>query len=263
MIRINKPADPPAVLAGRGADAAQQLRDEFDADPEGFRSGEKKLDIKSAIYGHHTVVEAFAEAQHRKCCFCERKSLGDIEHYRPKSGYRQSPDAPLEKPGYYWLAYDWDNLLRACGPCNQRFKRSFFPLEEPANRARSPHDDVELERPLLLHPAVDDPAVHIGFRQEIAYPINDSPRARASIEMFGLIHEEIVESRRDFLGPLRALMDMRRVLIAEIDRQISQTGAPANELTAALSRINLEFIARMQPNAEYSSMARAAIESDL
>ena len=58
--------------------------------------------------------------------FCESKvshiAYGDVEHFRPKAGYRQRPEDPLVQPGYYWLAYEWSNLLFCCQLCNQRFK---------------------------------------------------------------------------------------------------------------------------------------------
>ena len=60
------------------------------------------------------------KAQHDKCCFCESKvtqvAYGDVEHYRPKAGYRQEHGAPLGRPGYYLLAYEWSNLMFCCQP---------------------------------------------------------------------------------------------------------------------------------------------------
>jgi uncharacterized protein (TIGR02646 family) len=262
VIRINKPADPPAVLAGRGIKAAQQLRDEYDSDPVAFREGAKRLDIKRSIYANQAVVEALTIAQHRKCCFCERKSLGDVEHYRPKSGYQQSADDPLERPGYYWLAYDWDNLFLACGPCNQRFKRNQFPLEIPQNRARSHHDKVESEAPLLIHPQKDDPQEHIGFREEIAYPIGNSPRGRASIEVLGLNHEEIVESRRNRFALLLGLKKLRNALVQEINQQIETSGTASSALAEQLIKIDELFTQALDMSAEYSSMAKAVLQGD-
>ena len=63
-----------------------------------------------------------------KCAYCEDRIVstqpGDIEHYRPKGcvtnedGSRVMVDAnggkKVPHPGYYWLAYEWTNLLYAC-----------------------------------------------------------------------------------------------------------------------------------------------------
>ena len=76
-------------------------------------------------------------------------AYGDVEHYRPKAGYRQDAEDPLGRPGYYWLAYEWSNLLFCCQICNQRFKRNLFPLVDPARRAETHHDDLSSEQPLF------------------------------------------------------------------------------------------------------------------
>src|SRR5580658_3529436 len=55
-----------------------------------------------------------------RCSFCECSILrnpGDVEHYRPKS----EVDDDKSHPGYYWLAFDIDNLLLSCEDCNRRY----------------------------------------------------------------------------------------------------------------------------------------------
>ncbi|MEZ5007772.1 MAG: hypothetical protein R2753_06420 [Chitinophagales bacterium] len=54
-------------------------------------------------------------SQGKKCCYCEKPiDKGDLEHYRPKKGWKQNNGAAMTKPGYYWLAYRWRNLLLSC-----------------------------------------------------------------------------------------------------------------------------------------------------
>src|SRR4051812_1734670 len=52
-----------------------------------------------------------------KCAYCESplgmEVAGGSDHFRPIRSVAEHPD----HPGYYWLAYDWDNLLPACGMC--------------------------------------------------------------------------------------------------------------------------------------------------
>jgi hypothetical protein len=78
MIRIFKPAAPPAILLGRGADETQE-------NCRRFFAGEV-ITFKTSIYGHETVRTALEDAQFGKCCFCELLigSDSDIEHFRPK-----------------------------------------------------------------------------------------------------------------------------------------------------------------------------------
>src|SRR5262249_19201025 len=155
-------------------------------DPEAH----KTFRFKGAIYGHPSVKDALRKAQHDKCALCEAKithvQYGDVEHFRPKAGYRQHPEDPLVRPGYYWLAYEWSNLLFCCQLCNQRFKGNHFPLADPARRARSHRDDITQEEPLLINPTTEDPADFLEFRENVIRAIDDNPRGNATIKVFGL-----------------------------------------------------------------------------
>jgi uncharacterized protein (TIGR02646 family) len=107
------------------------------------------FEFDRALYGDPEVREALRRAQHGKCAFCEAKithvMYGDVEHYRPKGGFMRG--GSLQRPGYYWLAYAWDNLVLACQLCNQRHKRNAFPLAGGSRRARSHRGDVAKEAP--------------------------------------------------------------------------------------------------------------------
>lgn len=147
------------------------------------------------------MKDALVQAQHRKCCFCESQvgHDGDVEHFRPKSAVCQAKSQPLQRPGYYWLAYEWSNLLLCCSACNQRFKRNLFPLLNPAQRARQHGDDVRIEQPVFVHPAEENPEEFISFRQEIPYAINGNQRGKRTIEALGLNREIMNERRREHL----------------------------------------------------------------
>ena len=99
-----------------------------------------------------------------KCAYCESKVLdvaaGDVEHYRPKKGVDGMPT----HPGYYWLAYDLENLLPCCEKCNRAgAKMNLFPIPMEGDRAWRPEDDIEAEHPYLLNPYGHDPAEHLRF----------------------------------------------------------------------------------------------------
>src|SRR5690606_7071216 len=95
----------------------------YDANPQDYDNRTKKWDIKNSVYGHSSVKERLLESQFGKCAFCESNvasvSHGDIEHYRPKKYWIQNNKIGKEGPGYYWLAYNYDNLIFACQVCNQ------------------------------------------------------------------------------------------------------------------------------------------------
>lgn len=249
MIRIHKPAEVPEVLARRGKEEREKLPKEYDRDPAAYNSRDKKFAFKTQLYGHGSVKEALIAAQHGKCCFCESKigPDGDVEHYRPKACYSQDRDDALHGPGYYWLAYEWSNLLLSCSTCNQRYKRNLFPLSDPARRATSHHGDTADEDPLLIHPREQDPEESVSFRREIPYSINGNPHGTATIKVLGLNRESLNESRRDWLSVLARLHE----IVEAADRL-------PDHLQPRVERARQILAHAVTDAAEFAAMARAA-----
>jgi hypothetical protein len=202
MIQIRRPTTIPDTLLAKG----RLLRDDHIAQ---HARGDADISFDRDVYSDAAVKAALRIAQHEKCGFCESKvthvAFGDVEHFRPKAAFRARQGDALIKPGYYWLAYEWTNLLFACEPCNRRHKGNLFPLVDEATRARSHMDDITLETPLFIDPTAEDPTANIGFRKEYPYPIDGSPRGEATIRALGLDRPELVERRRDRLQKIRLL----------------------------------------------------------
>ena len=205
MIRIDKPPKPPDVLLSRGVKQTRKDEADYDKDPDGYISGREKFPLKDTIYRHESVKNVQLNAQHGKCCYCEEISRGEIEHYRPKGAVKQSSKSTNQYPGYYWLAYDWDNLLVSCTGCNNN-KSILFPLEDEATRARSHHDNIQDEKPLFINPAKDDPREHICFRGEEPVPITEL--GRKTIECLKLRRPDLQESRRTRLESLEVVRSL-------------------------------------------------------
>jgi uncharacterized protein (TIGR02646 family) len=251
MIRIEKPAAP-AVLLTRGADAARALCDAFD-------TGTREFDFDPGIYNHATVRAELVKAQYGKCAFCESKvthvSSGDIEHYRPKGASQQKKGGALRTPGYYWLAYRWENLFFACGRCNQTHKKNLFPLRDWRTRAASHSADLTNEEPLLLDPGASAPDAHIGFRAERAFARPGSREGKATIAVLGLERPDLVEERGARLREVRRLVELCVVLRAEVS-----DGASA-AVAARLAVHEADLQARDEPHRPYSAMVRAYLQS--
>ena len=205
MIRIDKPRRPPDVLLNRGIKQTEKDKAAYDNNPDDYLSGRDKFPLKDAIYGHVSVKDVQLNSQHGKCCYCEKISRGEIEHYRPKGAVKQSSNSAIRYPGYYWLAYDWDNLLVSCTDCN-RSKSTLFPLEDEAARARSHHDNIQDEKPLFINPAKDDPREHIIFRGKEPVPVTES--GRKTIECLKLRRPDLQEARIDRLTTLENLRNL-------------------------------------------------------
>jgi len=262
VIRIKKPAVAPEILRRRGLPAARTLCEQVDADPEAH----KIFRFNGKIYGHQAVKDALREAQHDKCALCESKithiAYGDVEHFRPKAGYRRGPGEPLVKPGYYWLAYEWTNLLFCCQLCNQRFKGNHFPLADPARRAKSHRDDVSQEKPLLINPATEDPAEFLEFRENIIRAIDDNPRGGATIKVFGLDRKELEDRRLAWFLYFRRLVPHVERLIRTRDKIARLIGdEPAPERRNDLAKLEAQIEQFIGDSAEYAAMIRAALRA--
>ena len=249
MIRITRPQTPPEILKTKGKNKRRALSAAYNRGPQDYLDGNRKFAFDKKVYGHKSVKAALISAQHEKCAFCESKvthiASGDVEHFRPKAGYRQTSDDPLGRPGYYWLAYEWENLLFCCELCNRRFKANLFPLVDPANRPKSHRDSVAREAPLFINPTTEDPERYVSFRKEIPYAINDNERGKATIASLGLDRAALNERRFD-----RYEMIFRIHTLANATPPLPESA----EAQALLQRA-------VQDSAEYAAMVRAAIDS--
>lgn len=181
---------------------------------------------------------------HGKCAFCEdfirASQHGDIEHFRPKGAIvdlatnkkLKSRGTEQPHPGYYWLAYDWRNLLPACQLCNQPStepegkpigKRNYFPLADEAKRAQKKGEE-NAEEPLLINPVMEDPEPHLGIdgKTGVMFARNESPKGNACIKIFGLNLRDLPDQRSDVYDKTRilykALIDARYTGAADLPR---------------------------------------------
>ncbi len=162
-----------------------------------------------------------------KCAYCEKYIKdgldADIDHYRPKRGVTDENDRPVMvqnelgvavyHPGYYWLAYDWRNLLPVCKHCNvlgeaqgeKVGKQNRFPVENI--HAIQPGDEL-IEQPLLLNPVYDDPNEHLEVQSESGLLIFKSLRGDKTIKILGLnLRDRLPETRRQMIDHVGSLLD--------------------------------------------------------
>ncbi|TIP29613.1 MAG: hypothetical protein E5X67_06120 [Mesorhizobium sp.] len=204
MIRVKrKPI--PKKLADEAKQELAEARRHFEED--GKVDGFKFLAFRA-----DGVADALNIMFSGKCAYCESSIRAvhptDIEHYRPKS--EVLIDNKRTKPGYYWLAGEWDNLLASCIFCN-RPNRTYlpsglretlgkgvhFPLAPGSVRARKYGDKLSLEKPLLLNPCgKEDPRKHLMFLangQVVAR--NNSLFGQASIRILALQRPGLITAR--------------------------------------------------------------------
>ena len=203
------------------------------------------------IYGHADVKRSLVAMHHGKCCYCESKvrhtGPGTIDHYRPKAASQQQVGAPFTRPGYYWLAYNWENLLFECVACNQTHKRNLFPLIDDNQRALSHFHPVANETPALLDPSNpnDDPSNFISFRAEYVFALNGNQRGQTTIDILELNDRpDLVEQRREKIAVLRNIQNIVRLLPGTAEALEAQQFLNSTVLDtaqyAAMSRIFLQ-----------------------
>lgn len=205
------------------------LVDLYDNTPE-----EKRKDIdfpfNSDVYNHSSVKPALLKAQNATCCYCETRlvgTFGEIEHFRPKDGYVQDKNnKALHKPGYYWLTYEWNNLLVACSVCNNN-KKNFFPLanvdvRDSAIKGR----DVKEEKAYIINPyEVTEKEIkrHIGFIG--ALEVGLSKKGYYTISCCGLNRPSLT---RDRYIMLNKLVEMK-MAISLYESKFGEEGAKMKE----------------------------------
>lgn len=233
---------------------------------------------KYKVYKHDDVKKALNALFHFKCAYCESDYGAtqpvDIEHYRPKGGFIR--DGKLEKPGYYWLAAEWSNLLPSCIDCNRARtqeiaggdptlsgKANLFPIANEQQRARHPNEERQ-EKRLLLDPCRDRPQTHLEFlpegvvRAKIKSNNKPSQKGFNSIEVYGLLRRGLVQARRDRLLLIDAQIHRVKRVIQHID-QASGNMALVNELEEDLT-FEMEQLHRLQEDGQpYAGMARQFI----
>ena len=201
MIRVFKVNNAPAILTGKGRARRNTDCVDYDADSDKYRSGQKKFQFDSRIYGDTTVKDLLKKNQHDKCCYCESRfasvAYGDVEHFRPKAYSINKKSAKRVYPGYYWLCYEWTNLLFSCEICNRTYKKNYFPLISAAQRARNHNDNLGAERSFLVNPGHEDPREHIRFNGDA--PTGITNRGTVTIGFLGLDRSALTEDRLKLL----------------------------------------------------------------
>lgn len=216
MIKIRKRTDNlPAILC---SDEAKASAKKIEAKAKANQL--KSNDFDSDIYGCSEVKDALKEDQYGKCAYCEASLTGDfapVEHYRPKTLYKEIDGST--GLGYYWLAYNWDNLLCSCDRCNSAARKgNLFPLRDPRTRNIA-NQDTSKEEPLIINPSVDDPECHIHFNAYMAVAVdndgNPSDKGAYTIKVFDLNGEaenkpytELKEDRKRVWNDAQCVLDM-------------------------------------------------------
>lgn len=176
----------------------------------------RKSKVKKDLYKAQSAVYLDPTGPfHGKCVYCEedifRNQTGDIEHFRPIAKVEDETGRAIrirvrgrgrDHPGYYWLAYDWRNLLASCILCNRPSKkhsggrligkRNLFPVRR--FRATRAGEEVR-ENSLLINPVRENPADHLEL-DDLGVYHGRTEKGETCIRIFGLNDRDLPNGRR-------------------------------------------------------------------
>lgn len=129
--------------------------------------------FRTELYANEAIKSTLVKSHYGRCAYCEtliqQSEYGDVEHFRPKTGYTNAWSNNLFRPAYYQLAYDPRNLFYSCSICNQAYKKNYFEVIG-GNQINAP----ETEQAILINPYLEDPRRYIRFNplNGRAYPFD-------------------------------------------------------------------------------------------
>lgn len=238
------------------------------------------------IYSEPEVKDALIRLFNGKCAYCESSFLhvysGDIEHFRPKAEIEEA--TPNKKPGYYWLAANWDNLLLSCRNCNQKLKHlvygsslkktmgkmNQFPLSDSTKYVRR-HDHlngIRDEEPyrLLINPCIDKPEEYLEYGVEgiikAKKDVDGKPNSKGSksIEVYVLQRVPLVQAREKVLVDIQAQIQRVKEAVINYNDHLSDMDSTKKFYFEKILKRELERLkAFLNPKEQYVGMARQII----
>lgn len=212
------------------------------------------------------VRETLKKIYHNKCAYCEIKEYKpEIEHYRPKKEV-----AGLKNhPGYYWLCYEWTNLIPACRYCNtEGGKGNKFPVRgkrvsKPEfysngrlnkNKCKAGKSPLKDELPYLLHPEVDSPEVCFLFRKNGRIVGKDNNnQGRETIKICNLNRQNLLYRRQKIVDNIKERIKDALAVYFEVNESESH-------LRSTLKLIFKRLEEAADPEKEFSLMSRYCFE---
>jgi uncharacterized protein (TIGR02646 family) len=268
MILVKRPSVPQKLKTL----AKQELKDIL----RHFEARRRKGGFSFKAYKADGVAHALNDMFHGKCAYCESPMRAvqptDIEHYRPKSAIRVGNRKI--KPGYYWLAAKWENLLPSCIYCNRPNRQDLphgtretqgkgidFPLYDERRRARHSSHNLRAERPLILNPCGRiDPRDHLDFTDDgdvwpkAAADGRPSRYGEETIRILALRRPGLITDRRE-----RAIRVLGELSLAE---ELSER-AESNDVALRQQGERLKAIARfLEPTEPYLALTRDLIDRE-
>lgn len=242
--------------------------------------------FKFSVYSDSKVKEALIELFMEKCAYCESKFLhvysGDVEHFRPKG---KIAEAVNPKPGYYWLAAKWDNLLLSCRNCNQKLKHltvgatdkvtmgkmDQFPLADGGVHVQDHELEIQTEESfrLLINPCIENPEEYFKYDINsgviIPKPTDSKEKkmAEESIRVYVLQRVPLVQARERKAIEILAQVQRVKEAAKNISEHIHSSSVKRIYFDKILKKELKKLKQFLSPNEEYLGLAKQIINEFL
>lgn len=257
MIRVHKDFEAPPPGLATDACNAQRLR----------AIAEKAAHKFSSYHYRDSIIETLRGIYKYKCGYCETpESAGAslrVDHFRPKGRVIELPN----HGGYYWLGYEWSNLILSCEKCNGK-KLDHFPIGDEAIRVLQPaigsdglpvsdccRADKSLflnEGALLMNPEIDDPDLHLLFLPDGDVKAK-TVRGTASIKFYDLRRSPLLEDRKNMTDDI--IEKLKKHLLRFLHREIDE-----DTYRYVMQDVYDEAVKNQQPDKAYSRVANALFD---
>lgn len=297
MIHIDRDPNPPPIRIytektvkkpdGSKITKAQQELEKaiaFFTNPTNYKDN-KKLSRKTfpfGIYKDADLAKVLEAVFGPKCAYCESRfahvTPKDVEHYRPKSEIDSGGGAL--RPGYFWLAGEWSNLLVSCPDCNRSRnhevpgqtekvklgKETQFPLKSEVERVRLHTAQIANEDPyrLLLDPCADNPEEHLTFDDKgLVYSRTNavgqsSEKGKISIDVYALQRKGLVEERLQVMNDVIFQFDQLRSLVLDLNDMLGSAAGVqrVDEKRTQIGKVKSYMETRFAKDKPYLGMLR-------
>lgn len=239
------------------------LQGQIDKIADKIYKGEYSKDGKT----RSAVRESLAVYYLGKCAYCENvEKKAEIEHYRPKKGV--TGDAA--HPGYFWVCYQWTNLVPSCRYCNtEGGKANQFPVlgtrvaafpkkadgKPDYARFSAYHSLMKNEKPYLLHPEIDDPKKFFKFDATGQIIGTDTQkRGEETIKICNLNRDNLLALRQQMIDDF--VERIQDAFLLFMDGELTEKGLRNN-----MKRIFKRMEERQAPHRTFTLLAWYSFEN--
>lgn len=145
-----------------------------------------------------SILPDLLKKTNNKCAYCESElnlSSATIDHFRPHY-VAADRNGKISSEHYWWLTFNWNNLIPACQECNTT-KKNYFPTYRQRATVRYSGKETlyNKEYPVFIDPDFENPETYFYYDRK-GNILTETERGQITIDLLGLNRTELVRSRK-------------------------------------------------------------------